>query len=98
MKKIHLDKQNLKILLEILTKYKENIDILYFFGSRVRGDNDLRSDIDLAIKTQNNDFLEQLREDLSNSNISVFVDVLDMDEIADNFVKEIKKNGIIYTI
>lgn len=81
-------------LISISKKYK-NIDKLILFGSRARGDNEPRSDIDLAIYSDGNitDFIEEV-ENCTNTLLEF--DFSDMSTDKDNlFLEQIEKEGIV---
>jgi len=74
----------------------ENIDKVIFFGSRVRQDNSDRSDIDLAVYTNDiqayNNFLEVL-EDIET--LLKFDVTLVEDDMNKEFLESIAKEGIV---
>ena len=67
---------------------------MILFGSRARGDNKPRSDIDLAV--EGGDILNfrfEMDEELPTL---LFVDVIDLSEkLNENFLSEIKRDGVI---
>ena len=73
---------------------------IWAFGSRVTGNNQPFSDLDICLKPiypqQGDDFgiLEILREEFENSNLSIFVDIVVYSRLSDEF-KEIIKNSAI---
>ncbi len=80
---------------EIISFAKQyEIDKVYLFGSRARGDNHERSDIDLAFcgGIHTDEFRECLMENLWTL---LKVDVICLDEMPDSFVTEVEKEGII---
>lgn len=73
---------------------KNNIKKVILFGSRARGDNGERSDIDLAVSGGNAlDFYYDVKEETWT--LLVF-DVVDLDEkISDELKAEIERDGIV---
>lgn len=57
---------------------------VYAFGSRVTGNNHRWSDLDLYIE-DDNPVSPELKEKLSESNIPIFIDVIDSREITPEF-------------
>ncbi len=87
-----------KIILEIINKYIPECKI-YLFGSRARKTHSPGSDIDIAIncekKIQTSN-LSQIKEDIEESIIPYFVDVVDMHAITNEMKKQIKNDGILW--
>lgn len=84
---IRLAKKNLKQELKILA-----------YGSRVNGEAHDTSDLDLVIVCKNEekvniDELSSFKEALSDSNIPIFVQVLDWNRIPETFHKNILANN-----
>ena len=80
-----------KIVEEIIDKIKKVI----LFGSRARGDNSIKSDIDLAIYCDTSivEFIEDI--EMNTSTLLEF-DFSDMKDIHDEtFVSQVEKEGII---
>ncbi len=73
---------------------KNNLEKVILFGSRARGDNTEKSDIDLAVKGTNIDsFYWDIKENL---NSLLICDIIDLDSgISDDLNREIKKDGVI---
>jgi predicted nucleotidyltransferase len=85
-----------KIILDICNKHLSKPYKLYLFGSRARGDDYFCSDIDLAIqvKEENKNLKYALiSEDLEESNIPLYVDLVDMDIAGEDFLQSIQKEG-----
>lgn len=78
-------------IIELAIRYELNKVIL--FGSRARGDNKLRSDIDLAVKGGNiAAFAADVDEDLPTL---LMFDVVDLDRpVQPELLAEIEKDGI----
>jgi len=76
---------------EHLTEYK-----LYLFGSRAKGNAKKYSDIDLAIdsKNFNSEIKSKLENFFSNSTIPYEIDIIDLNNINDQF-KQLIKNDLI---
>lgn len=91
MKKICLDK---KILNEIISLAQKNgIKKIFLFGSRARGDNHERSDIDLAVS--GGDFF-QFADDVENIETLLSFDVVNLDEkLSADFRNEINRDGVL---
>ena len=76
---------------------KRNIETLYLFGSRARGDNGPNSDYDFAYRAKEHASLLQvagLMVDLEEL-VGNKVDVVDMKVASEHFLKEIEKDGIL---
>ncbi|SFD26710.1 nucleotidyltransferase domain-containing protein [Clostridium uliginosum] len=90
---------NLKdeIVNEIITisKKYEVIKKIALFGSRARGDNSLKSDIDLAIYSDGN-ILDFIYEIENNTSTLLEFDFSDMNKVTDSiFIEQVEKEGII---
>ncbi|MEN6319744.1 MAG: nucleotidyltransferase domain-containing protein [Syntrophaceae bacterium] len=87
----------LKKLLQSLAKNR-NIGI-YLFGSRARGDNYESSDVDIGIlPNEEIDVIEMAswREIIENSNIPYHVELVNLNEVSDDFKEEIMKDAIAW--
>lgn len=73
-----LSENNFQILMDNLTKYKNDIAWVKIFGSRARSDFRTTSDIDLAISFRKN-IINTLQEELYNSKLPYKVDLIDYD-------------------
>lgn len=90
---------NLKIeiineIVEICKKY-EYIDKVILFGSRARGENSLKSDIDLGVYSKKpiGEFIEDIEV---NTKTLLEYDFAHMDIIKDKFfIEQVDKDGII---
>lgn len=81
-----------RVLLEsIFAKYINDLEF-YAFGSRVVGNNKPYSDLDLAYKVIKENTLYRLKDDLAESDVSITIDFVNMDEISDEFRKHIETN------
>ena len=88
--------EDLKRLAPDIAK-KRNIETLYLFGSRARGDNRPNSDYDFAYRAKEHTSLLQiaglmidLEEIVGNE-----ADVISMKMVSEQFLKEIERDGIL---
>ena len=87
---------------KILRGFAENENAkIFIFGSRARGENYPASDIDVGILPESDDRdirfkISLLREKFENSNIPQKVDVVNLNEVSDDFKKEIWKEAILW--
>ena len=91
---MNLDKVILNEIIEISKKYSK-INKVILFGSRARGDNGDRSDIDLAIYCEESisDFIEDIE---NNTTTLLEFDFSDMKSVNDElFIEQVNKEGII---
>lgn len=91
---MNLDKVILNEIIEISKKHSE-INKVILFGSRTRGDNGDRSDIDLAIYCEKSisDFIEDIE---NNTTTLLEFDFSDMKSVNDElFIEQVNKEGII---
>lgn len=79
-------------IVEVLKKY-ECIKEAYLFGSRARGDYKKTSDIDIAINT-NEDIKLNLLRDLEEIRCIHTFDVVDVNNVSSELIKNIKTDGI----
>lgn len=91
--KINLDKKIIDSIIAAAEKHKINKVIL--FGSRARGDNHIKSDIDLAVYCDEDIF--EFIEDIENKAPTLLeFDFSHMKNINDEFfIKQIEKDGVI---
>ena len=77
---------------------KENLDKVVLFGSRARGDNKERSDVDLAVYTNDIQAYNKFVEDLEDIETLLKFDVtLIEDDMNEEFLNSIAREGkIIY--
>lgn len=90
---MNLDNRIIEEIIEISSKYN-SINKVVLFGSRARGDNGDRSDIDLAIYCESSilDFIEDIE---SNTSTLLEFDFSDMKSINDElFIEQVNKEGI----
>lgn len=89
-KKIQIEDSDFIILKEILLKYPYKF---YAYGSRVNGNSKRYSDLDIYCKEKMKEMdLIKLKMDLEDSNITIKVDVLDVDSCTSEFRKLIIKD------
>lgn len=72
---------------------------VYLFGSCARGDAHLLSDIDVAIEPLeplSPVVLADIREDLEESTVPYFVDVVDLSEVKPEFRARVMRDGIVW--
>lgn len=91
---LNLDKEILKSIIEICKRHTEVRKVI-LFGSRARGDNGFKSDIDLAVYSDVS--ISELIEDIElNTRTLLEYDFTDMNEIQDEFfLEQIDKDGIV---
>ncbi len=92
---IYLEEKYLNIVKKILNDFKQTIDKVYVFGSRTREKHKKYSDLDLAIKFNSNadkNTILFIKDAFENSELPIEVDVIDLDEISDEFKNAIAKN------
>ena len=83
----------------VLDFFKHTKARVYLFGSRSQGKNHVNSDVDLAILPDpdvRNDQITLLREKIENSHIPYKVDILNMNEVSEDFSREIFKDAIVW--
>lgn len=88
-----------KKLITIIHKYVPKSKI-YLFGSRARKQHHVGSDIDLAIDAQKAleiGVLGNIKEEIEESTIPFFVDIIDLNNIDADMKEEILKDGIIWS-
>ena len=89
--------KNLKVKVEnfiIESAKKYNLSKVILYGSRARGDNHERSDIDLAV--EGGDVLNFILELDEEAPTLLMFDVVDLaDNLSEDFWAEIKRDGVI---
>jgi predicted nucleotidyltransferase len=91
---LNLEKRIVDEIIDISSKYK-NINKVILFGSRARGDNSPKSDIDLAIYADSSivEFIEDIE---INTHTLLEFDFSNINAASDDFfIKQIKKEGIV---
>lgn len=93
LKQINLNKELLEEIIDICKRHDE-IEKVVLFGSRARGDNSPKSDIDLAIYAKSNfsDFIEDME---NNTRTLLEFDFSNMRTVKDDFfIDQVNKEGI----
>lgn len=94
MNNLFVEKKDLDILINILSDFCPKSEV-FAYGSRINGRAHDGSDLDLAIKNfPNEKYLFDLKEIISNSNISFLVDINLYETLPMSFQREIDKNNI----
>lgn len=86
--KFGLEERYIAFIKDILNKYiKDSNAKFYIFGSRAKGKFREYSDIDIAIDTQNltSDIKLKIESDFENSTFPYEIDIVDLNNIQDNF-------------
>jgi predicted nucleotidyltransferase len=87
----------LKMLLQNLAKNR-NVGI-YLFGSRARGDYNESSDVDIGIIPDDavDDIeISSWREKIENTNIPYHVEIINLNEVSNDFKEEVMKDAIVW--
>ncbi len=92
--KIDIKENHYQIVTEILMKYLDSGDKIYAFGSRVKGSAQKFSDLDLVIETVKSRI--PIKESLTESSLSYFVDILNYNKIPDFMKEEIDSHKILF--
>ena len=92
--KIDIKENHYQIVTEILMKYLDSGDKIYAFGSRVKGSAQKFSDLDLVIESVKSRI--PLKESLTESSSSYFVDILNYNKIPDFMKEEIDSHKILF--
>lgn len=94
MMSLNLDREIIDDIIKICKKY-EYIEKVILFGSRARGDNNSKSDIDLAIYSTK-PIMEFIEDVELNTRTLLEYDYSHMETIKDDFfVEQIIKDGIV---
>jgi predicted nucleotidyltransferase len=87
-----------KILLAIILKHLPRCKI-YLFGSRARNSHNQGADVDIALDAGAPLELKtifKIKNEIEETNIPVFVDVIDVYSVSEEMKKQIKKDGILW--
>jgi predicted nucleotidyltransferase len=87
------------MLLDIVHKHIPDCSV-YLFGSRARGSTLEGADMDVALDAGSPisfNVLVDISSDLEESNIPLFVDIVDMHNVSIEMRKEIEKEGKLWT-
>jgi len=85
-------------LLTIISKYLPNAKV-FLFGSRARNTHREGADIDLALDTGlkiNINTILDIKADIEETTIPLFVDIVDMQSITTDLKEEIEKDKVIW--
>lgn len=91
---MNLEKRIVDEIVDIASNF-DSIEKVLIFGSRARGDNSLKSDIDLAIYSQGaiSEFIEAIE---TRTTTLLEFDYSNMNAITDElFIEQVQKEGII---
>ncbi len=90
---IHLEEEYQKILIDILKRYPYSFSL---YGSRAKGTQNKRSDIDICFfEPIPLAILSLIKEDLEESNLPYSVDLSNFNTMSSDFQNNIKKNLIV---
>lgn len=95
-KALHLDDGSLRIVQSILQRHLTGRPV-FAFGSRVRGNSRRRSDLDLAVggsEPISLSLFTEMKTDFSESDLPIFVDVLDLNAVDEGFLKRIQQDFV----
>jgi len=86
----------------IITIIKKHLPVckIYLFGSRAKSTQDTQSDIDIALETKSEIdgyTMSLIKEEIEESTIPFFVDVVDFNTASKNLQKQILKERIEWT-
>ena len=92
---LNVKEEYLKELKDIFTKYCPKAEI-WAYGSRVKNDCHSGSDLDLVVKSFNEDnkHLCELKDLLNESDITFLIDIQDFEKLPKYFQDEIKKEYV----
>lgn len=93
-----LDDKTKQKIIAIISALMPTVKI-YLFGSRARGTNNARSDIDIALdagKLLSTVDVDEIKSMLRESNIMYLIDVVDLYQVSDAMRNEILKEKVIW--
>jgi len=96
VREIDLDPTSLQIVRTILQRHLPDRPV-FAFGSRTRGRARRRSDLDLAVggsEAISIDTIADLKEEFSESDLPIFVDVLDINSVNPGFLERIRPDFV----
>ena len=96
MRQLDLDASSLQIVQSILDRHVPDRPV-FAFGSRARGRARRRSDLDLAVGgvgPLNRQTIADLKEDFTESDLPIFVDLLDISSVEPGFLQRIERDFI----
>ena len=85
-------------IVSIITKYLPKSKV-YLFGSRARGSNLEGADIDIALDADeviDLNILFKITHDIDQSNLPVYVDVVDINAVSQDLKNQILKDKVIW--
>ena len=93
---IEIKQEYLDELKGIFAQYCPKAEI-WAYGSRIKGESHSGSDLDLVVKSFNeeNKFIWELSEMINNSNIPFLVDIHEFDKLPQYFQEEILKGYVV---
>ena len=91
---IDLDDDQLRLIKEIIKQHIPNKKV-WAYGSRVTREAQETSDLDLVVFNCNSDEIHDLKEELSESDVLVSVDIMDWENIPDSFKENIKQKYVV---
>lgn len=96
MNNFYLEDKYFNMLIDIFNNYCPNATI-YAYGSRIKNEAQQFSDIDLSIKSFNDENcnINELKNIINKSNLPYIVDINLFDNMPDYMQQEILKNNII---
>ncbi len=99
MNDLELDVETKEKIIRLLLALFPNIKKIYLFGSRARGTNHDRSDIDIALDCGPSDSrlrLGEVKDVLNHTNILYKIDVVDFNAVPPRLKESILKEGVIW--
>jgi predicted nucleotidyltransferase len=93
-----MQKKHKEKIIQIIKKHIP-VCTIYLFGSRSRKSHAEGSDVDLAIsapKKIDRHIISKIKQEVENANIPLFVDIVDLKQIDENLMSEIKKDGVLW--
>lgn len=96
MDRLFIKPEYLKMLTDIFDNYCPQAEI-WAYGSRIKGEAHVGSDLDLVVKNFHSDKakLFELKELITESNIPFLVDINEYNLLPKSFQEEIKKDYVI---
>jgi predicted nucleotidyltransferase len=95
-----IDHNAQKILLNIILRHLPDCQV-FLFGSRARNTNDSGADYDIALNNNNQkislSILTDINNDIKESAMYVSVDIIDINNVSNDFLKIAKKDFVAWT-
>jgi predicted nucleotidyltransferase len=88
---LQLTKKELDQVLEILSFYSKDINEAFIFGSRVKGNNQKYSDVDILIYSDQ-DIVRDIKDDFMESDFIYKVDIVNMVDLEPKVLHKMMKN------